>query len=246
VESFKALWAPLLIDNHELLQKVATSPVADEMLRGTEARGVVGLAIVPSDLRRFLGRERPLISLDAFRGARVATTSDTEAEVLRALGAIPRLDERSPGVSLAEGRIDGVEAGGVYIPNNGYPLLAPYVPANVALFSRTDVIAINRDAFERLTADQRSALRGAARMAVEAQRTLADQETRLLRGLCTLGSKFAVATDAQLAALARAEQPVYNDLARDPGVRRFLEQIQTIKRGTAPEPPLKIPTGCLA
>jgi TRAP-type C4-dicarboxylate transport system substrate-binding protein len=246
VSSFKALWAPFLIDTHELLWKVATSPIAAEMLRGIEARGVVGLAVVPGDLRRFLGRERPLVSLGAFRGARVAAYSETAAEALRALGAIPRIDERLPGVSLAQRRIDGVEAGGVYIANNGYPLLAPYVPANVVVFPRTDVIAVNRDVFDRLTAEQRSALRGAAHAAVEAQRTLADDETRILRDVCRLGARLGVATDAQLAALATAERPVYDELARDPEVRGYLDEIQALKRGTAPEPALKIPAGCAA
>jgi TRAP-type C4-dicarboxylate transport system substrate-binding protein len=246
VASFRALWAPFVVTSHALLWKIVSSLVAREMLRGTEKRGVVGLALVPVDLRRVLGRERPLVSLAAFRGARVATYSPTEAEVLRALGAIPRLDVAPVDNSLRERRIDGVEAGAFYILVNGYAHTAPYVPANVVLFARTDVIAINKRAFDGLTPGQRASLREAARQTVRAQRHLGDTETQLLEGLCELGARFGVATKAQLAQLEEAERPVYDELARDPEVRGYLEQIQAIKRRTAPDPPLKIPAGCAA
>jgi TRAP-type C4-dicarboxylate transport system substrate-binding protein len=243
VESFRALWAPFLITSHALLWKVVTSRVASEMLQATEARGVTSLAIVPRDLRRILGRT-PLVSVPAFHGVRVATNSHDEAEVLRALGAIPRLDEVDPVASLGERRIDGVEAGGAIIPLHGYTRLTPYVPVNVVLFPRTDVISINKRVFDDLTTEERSALREGARLAVQAQRALADQEAGLLRGLCQLGGKLVVASGVQLAQLREAERPVYDALARDPRVRPYLDQIQAMKRGTPPEPPLKIPRGC--
>jgi TRAP-type C4-dicarboxylate transport system substrate-binding protein len=243
VESFRALWAPFLITSHALLWKVVTSPVATEMLQATEVRGVTSLAIVPRDLRRILGKT-PLVSIAAFRGVRVATNSHDEAEVLRALGAIPRLHEVYPPASLSERRIDAVEAGGPVIPMHGYTRLAPYVPANVVLFPRTDVISINKRVFDGLTPEERSALREGARLAVQAQRDLADQETGILRGLCQLGGKLVVASGAQLAQLREAERPVYNELARDPRVRPYLDQIEAMKRGTPPDPPLKIPRGC--
>jgi TRAP-type C4-dicarboxylate transport system substrate-binding protein len=244
VASFRALWAPFVITSHALLWKVVTSPLAEKMLRGTEARGVIGLTLVPSDLRRILGRGRPLVSLAAFRGARVAAYSQAEAEALRALGAIPRLDEADLPVSLREGRVDGLEVGGYNLVNNPWVAVAPYVSANVVLFPRTDVIAINKRAFDRLTPEQRSALREAGRLALEAQRDLADQETEILQAVCSLGGKLVRATRVQLAQLVEAERPVNDRLARDPAVRPYLEQIEAMKRQTPPEPPLKIPAGC--
>jgi C4-dicarboxylate-binding protein DctP len=244
VAAFRALWAPFLITSHALLWKVVTSPLAQTMLRSMEPRGMVGLALVPSDLRRILGRERPLVSLAAFRGARVATNSEAEAAPLRALGAIPRLDEVVPAAGLRARRLDGVETGGSFLAGNGFTFVAPYVPANVVLFPRTDVIAINKRAFDGLTPEQRAVLREAGRRAVASQGDVADQDNEVLQGVCDLGGKLVVARAAQLAELVKAERPVNDALARDRVVRPYLEQIEAMKRDTPPEPPLKIPDRC--
>jgi hypothetical protein len=51
VNSFQALLAPFLIDNPTLEQRVPESDLAGEMLVGISRLGLVGLAMLPTDLR---------------------------------------------------------------------------------------------------------------------------------------------------------------------------------------------------
>ena len=51
VRSLRALQAPFLITSYDLLNRVLTGPLGPEMLRGVRQAGVVGLALVPGELR---------------------------------------------------------------------------------------------------------------------------------------------------------------------------------------------------
>jgi hypothetical protein len=55
IDSFQALLAPLLIDNPTLGRRALESDLATQMLAGTDELGLVGLAVLPTDLRKPLG-----------------------------------------------------------------------------------------------------------------------------------------------------------------------------------------------
>src|SRR5206468_1685682 len=89
VQSFRALQTPFLVTGYELMSRIATGAVARDTLASLDKIGLVGLGLVPTELRRPLGR-RPLVSSADFRGARIRViTSPTSMLDLRALGAIP-------------------------------------------------------------------------------------------------------------------------------------------------------------
>src|SRR4051812_33028775 len=71
VKSFQALQAPFLVTNYALLDRVLTSPLANEMLAGLKRQHVVGIALLPGLLRHPVGLRGPLVSLADFRRARV-------------------------------------------------------------------------------------------------------------------------------------------------------------------------------
>jgi TRAP-type C4-dicarboxylate transport system substrate-binding protein len=52
VDGFQPLVAPLLIDNPTLERRVLESDLAAQMLAGTGKLGLVGLAVLPTDLRK--------------------------------------------------------------------------------------------------------------------------------------------------------------------------------------------------
>src|SRR5829696_8784835 len=64
VTSFQPLLAPLLIDNQTLEQGVLESDLAGQMLAGTSKLGLVGLAVLPTNLRKPLGLSRPLMAVE--------------------------------------------------------------------------------------------------------------------------------------------------------------------------------------
>src|SRR5947209_11607434 len=71
VQSFRALVAPMLIDSYALEQRVLTSGLPAEMLRGVGNQHVAGLAVLPGLLRKPLGISRLLRDPQDFAGARI-------------------------------------------------------------------------------------------------------------------------------------------------------------------------------
>ena len=234
VTSFQALLAPLLIDNPTLERRVLESDLAGELLAGTGKLDLVGLAVLPTDLRKPLGLSRPLVGVEDYRGARIGVREGGVAKAtFTALGATPVATV--PGGPL--GGLDGIEADLGVIRGNGYDQQAKAVTANVTLWPKPVTVVINRKVFESLTAGQQDALRGVGPAVVSRQldflRGLNEEDRGIL---CRRGLRFVRASDRDLAALRRTVQPVYDRLDRNAQTRSLLRQIQAMKRETAAAP----------
>jgi TRAP-type C4-dicarboxylate transport system substrate-binding protein len=234
VTSFQALLAPLLIDNPTLEQRVLESDLAGQLLAGTGKLDLVGLAVLPTRLRKPLGLSRPLVGVEDYRGARIGVREGEVAKAtFTALGATPV--EYVPGGPLVG--LDGIEADLGVIKGNEYDQQAKAVTANVTLWPKPVTVVINRKVFKSLTASQQDALRQAGSAAVWRQldflRGLTDEDRGIL---CRRGLRFMRASDRDLAALRRAVQPVYDTIARNPQTRSFLRRIQAMKHETAATP----------
>jgi TRAP-type C4-dicarboxylate transport system substrate-binding protein len=248
LDSFQALLAPFLIDNQTLEQRVLNSELTGQMLAGTGRLGLVGLAALPTDLRKPLGLSRPLVAVKDYRGARIGVR---EGEVAKAtfatLGATPV--GYVPGGPLSG--LDGVELGLGTIRGNEYDQQATAVTANVTFWPRTVTVVMNRRAFESLTPSQRDALQQAGSSVVARQLAFRQgEEGRDLKILCRRGLRFVRASDQELAALRRAVQPVYRQLERNAVTRSLLQQIRMMKHQTpataAPHAPTCSPSASAA
>jgi C4-dicarboxylate-binding protein DctP len=231
VLAFRALQAPFLITGYDLLHRIATGPVGRELLASLDRNGVVGLGLVPDELRRALGR-RPLASPGAFRGARIRIAdSPTTVAALRALGAIPvtGLTARTAGTALAQRRLDGVESSAEYINDNGYAAHARFLAANLPLFAKTQTIAVTKRVFDELSPADRAALRAAA-AATAAHADPTRRERGEVQGLCEQGLRLMTARPADVAALKREAAPVYRMLERDAATRAAIAAIERLKR----------------
>ncbi len=231
VSSFRALQAPFLITDYTLQRRVATGPIAGEMLRGLARIGLVGLGLVPYELRRPLGR-RPLLSAADYRGARIRVmTSPTSALDLRALGATPvtKLTSEQVGPALGKGRLDGVESSTFFIDSNGYTNDARYLPSNLALFAKLQTIVIGARVFDRLSTEERAALRAAAAATVRHADPAAAERAELKR-LCDQGLRLVTATPAELSSLRLATAHAYAALERDPLTKKEIAEIKRLKQ----------------
>jgi TRAP-type C4-dicarboxylate transport system substrate-binding protein len=228
VDSFQALLAPLLIDNQTLEQRVLESELASAMLAGVDRLGLVGLAVLPTGLRKPLGLRRPLVTVQDYRDARIAVT---EGEVARAtfvaLGATP---VRYPsGGSLSA--FDGAELGLNPINGNGYDRGAHSLTANVTFWPKPVTIVANRKLFDSLTTGQQDALRRAGSSVISRQvKSLQELNIEDRSSLCRRQLHFVHASTQDLAALRRAVQPVHDDIGRNPASRSHLQRILTMKR----------------
>jgi TRAP-type C4-dicarboxylate transport system substrate-binding protein len=229
VTSFQALLAPFLIDNQTLEQRVLESELAGQMLAGTNELGLVGLAVLPTDLRKPLGLSRPLVAAEDYRGARIGVREGEVAKAtFAALGATPV--GYVPGGPLSG--LDGVELGLETIEGNEYDKQAKGVTANVTFWPKTVTVVMNRKAFESLTASQQNALRQPGASVIGPQlKLMQDVNNGEARdSLCQRGLRFLRANKQDLAQLRQAVQPVYDTLERNAETRSFLQRILAMKR----------------
>jgi len=249
--TFAALQAPFLITNYALLRKVLVGSVGRGMLAGTRRSGVRTLGLVAVDLHVPLGARRPFVSAADFRGAnvRVPSNSALTSAILETLDgkAVPVASGPDEFVALQSGALDAALSSFLYVFGNGYYRAAKYLTANLAFFPYVGSFGVNEKVFEALTPAERSIL---TRAAAEATRKsfvgLRTRDQQLMGLMCRAGLKIATSTSAQLAALRRAEQPVYANLETNRPTAARIVKIQTLKRKTKPTPPLRIPVGCAA
>jgi len=234
----------LLIDNPALERRVLESDLAGQMLAGTSKLGLVGLAVLPTELRKPLGLTRPLVRAKDYRGARMGVREGEVAKAtFTALGARPV--PTIPGGPI--GGLDGIDIDLGGIKGGGYEQQAKALTANVTLWPRPVTVVINRTVFESLTAAQQDALRQAGTVAVSRQLDLFQGLNDGARDiLCQRGLRFVRASDRDLAGLRRAVQPVYDQLEANAETRSLLQRIQAMKhesRATAtPDAPACAPS----
>jgi TRAP-type C4-dicarboxylate transport system substrate-binding protein len=242
VTSLQALHAPFLVDSTRLLDRVLTSDLADDMLAGLDRAGVVGLALLPEDLRHPFGFERPLRTLEDFRGRGVrAPLSEVAYATLRSLGAEPRdLVGRAFTTAVRDGSVVGMESGFALASSSApRPVV---VAANVSLYPKVNALVTNGEAWEHLTGAQRDALRSAARRTLLRVMESSVPEAEAAQRFCARGGRVVLARPGDLAAMARSVQPVYAALERDPATRQQIARIRELKREPAPAEPA--PTAC--
>jgi TRAP-type C4-dicarboxylate transport system substrate-binding protein len=226
VTSFQALLAPFLIDNPTLERRVVESDLMGEMLAGTNKLGLVGLEVIPKDLRKPLGVARPLVTVKDYRGARIGVREGEVAKAtFKALGA-------TPVPSIPKKPLDGLDGldGGI---GTNVDLETKAVTSNVTLWPRPMTLVINRKTFESLTPSQQEALQTAGSAVLSRQFDYAQALRAEDEGTeCRRGFPFVHASNQDLAALRRAVQPVYDQLERDAGTKSFLQRILAMKHET--------------
>jgi len=159
---------------------------------------------------------------------------------LRALGATPVWFPALGPVT----RLDGVEQSIGNLQTLPYDQVRRYLTGNVVLWPRPLVIFANGKAFASLTPVQQRILQNAVTGDVAAETAFVrSNELTATADMCRSRQiRFVTATAADLTALRRAVQPVYNQLSRDPVTRREIVQIEAMRSHTAPEPPPRCPS----
>jgi TRAP-type C4-dicarboxylate transport system substrate-binding protein len=240
ITSFDALHLPFLIDNYRLEQTVLESTLPETMLERLNQLGLVGLGILPGELRRVVGVRKPLLKASDFRGLTFGTTPARAAlATIRLLGGKP-----VPFLILDSiRRFDGFDFPITSFDGNEYDLQARYITTNLAFWPRPFVIFMNKAAYDQLAPSQRSLLRDAARAAIPgAADYTRGAELQAMKALCLRGhTRFVRASAAELAQLRAAVQPVLASV--DPETRRYEHAIEQIKQklGAPPQEPPSCP-----
>ena len=244
IKSFRALQAPFLITSIRLLNRVVASPLAGEMIGSlTKNGGVVGLALLPDFLRHPVGMGRAFVKPRDFVGARIRIQpSRVTTAVIRALGARPvSISNDDIGLAIDQKRVDAQEVSMLNSPGGSV------ATENVVFFGKALTLFANRDAYRRLSDDQRRVIRDAAADTLRFALAHHPPDSDIAKGYCFDRRRIVFATAADVNVLVRKEHPVYRWLESDPQTKRFIEQIEAMKRTTAPDPTVTsatIPAAC--
>jgi TRAP-type C4-dicarboxylate transport system substrate-binding protein len=213
VTSYDALTAPFLIDSYDLLERVLNSEVVDEMAAGLSPIGLVGLGVMPGQLRWVLGRTRSFVEPASFVGATIGISRSAVArDTFAALGASTK--DLFAGESIAA--IDGVEAHLTSILGNGYAGPGAALNAATPLWPRPIVVFVSKARFDQLTIAQRAMLRRALRAATASTIIkIQARDAEDLATLCRQGISLVASTDRERDELRQAVAPVIDAMRAD-------------------------------
>ena len=234
VKSLQPYVAPFAVDSYALQREVLHSALQERMLGGVERLDLVGIALLPGELRKPVGLSRPLVEARDYRGATIATRlSELGLRTFRALGATG--EAIVPGSDTSP--FDGFETDitGLQDDYDGAPRT---LAANVNLWPRALVIVMNAEAYERLSEDQQEALRAAGRAATDpALQHIREREREALGIVCRRAEPILrSATRSQLEGLRTATSSLARTLERDPESRAIVRQIAAMRPEVEPEP----------
>ncbi len=234
IDTFQAMQVPFLIDSYALEEEVLSSDIPGKMLEGLHPASLVGLAVLPGELRKPLGLTRALVSASDYRGARVGLRPGKVAEAtMDALGATPVA--YVPGETSS---LDGLEAHLGVISGDHYDRNATELTGNVNFWPKASAVFINSTAADALNAQQRDWLREAGPRSLSQWPPCPSAQCDSGAGdiLCNRGLTVESATPDQMAQLREKVQPVYEDLERSPQTRAFIEEITKMRDGIGDVP----------
>ncbi|MGE0347085.1 MAG: TRAP transporter substrate-binding protein [Gemmatimonadales bacterium] len=248
VNCFDALQALGLITRYDLEREVITGSIGQEMLACTSSIGLQGLGIHEGGLRKPLGATKALNSPADFKGLAIRTPeSSVLEEGIRALGADPTaIPFPDTYAALRDGTVDGMEANLGLIQTVKYYEVADFLTMNVNLWPFPTVLVMNQEKFDALTAEQQTAITDAAANIGGFSIDFFEAPSEIVQTLCDEGLKLSIASDADLAAMAKVSETVISQMsAADAQTGDFIQQIQAVKDGLpAPPAPAALPDGC--
>ena len=226
VTTLDPLVAPFVIQTPAEQERVLMNrSIVLRLLSGLRRLNLVGIAILPGDIRYLLGVSRLLRTVTDLRGATIGIRpSRLAAATMQSLGARPR-------GFVAGGTLrglDGAEQDLFSIVGNGYDRQAKGLTINLPLWPRSQVIAMGATSFTKLSADERSILAQAARSSLDpATRRLEQSQRDAYQALCAnVNFKLITAHPADVARIEQLAAGPVNAVRRDYLVRSLLRAVR--------------------
>jgi TRAP-type C4-dicarboxylate transport system substrate-binding protein len=242
VTSLRALHAPFLVTSEVLVEQIVTGPVGEQMLAGLDRAGVVGLALLPENLRHPFAYGKPIRGPGDYAGAAVRSPrSDLSYRMFTALGARPDdYPGDSFGTAVETGEVAAAESAFAWADTLHAPTIAT---GNVTFYPKVNTLVVNANTWKALTGEQQTILRDAARGTRDWAIQNVTPDTEAAKEFCGRAGTVVLASPTDLAALEHAVQPVYTELQQDPQTTSHIDQIRTLK-AASPSTTASLPTAC--
>ncbi|MDA7417452.1 TRAP transporter substrate-binding protein [Xenophilus arseniciresistens] len=219
---------PFLFDSIAHMRKTLDGPVGDEILKGCEHEGLVGLAFYDSGARSIYAK-KPVKTVADTKGLKIRVQqSDLWVALVSAMGAnATPMPAGEVYTALKTGLIDAAENN---IPS--YEGFKHYEA--VKFYSHTEhsmapeVLVISKTVFDKMSKADQDMFRAAAKESVKFQRQKWDeQEAKALDIVVKAGST--IVKDVDKASFKAVMQPVYDKFITTPDLKRLVKAVQDNK-----------------
>ena len=232
IKDFEVFDLPFLLPNEAALRKVTEGPLGQAMLKKLEPKGMIGLAYWDNGFKE-MSANKPLRMPDDYKGLkfRIQSSKVLEAQ-FRALGAVPQVMAFSEVYqALQTGVVDGQEN----TPSNMYTQKFYEVQKYTTLTNHGYigyVVVVNKKFWDGLPADVRGQLEKAMHEATVYSNKIA--ETENAEGLDEIKksgkTQIIVPTPAEVAAMRKAMEPLYQDMASRVG-KQLIDDVLKATQG---------------
>ena len=219
---------PVLFDSIDHMRKTLDGPIGEEILKGCESQGLVGLAFYDSGARSIYAK-KPVRTLADAKGLKIRVQqSDLWVSLIAAMGAnATPMPTGEVYTALKTGLIDAAENN---IPS--YEGFKHYEAVKV--YSHTEhsmapeMLVMSKAVFDKLSPAEQTMFRNAAKESVKFQRQKWDeQEAKALDVVVKAGSQ--IVKDVDKASFKAAMAPVYAKFITTPDLQRLVKAVQDNK-----------------
>ena len=219
---------PFLFDSIDHMRKTLDGPIGEEILKGCESQGLVGLAFYDSGARSIYAK-KPVRTLADAKGLKIRVQqSDLWVSLIAAMGAnATPMPTGEVYTALKTGLIDAAENN---IPS--YEGFKHYEAVKV--YSHTEhsmapeMLVMSKAVFDKLSPAEQTMFRNAAKESVKFQRQKWDeQEAKALDVVVKAGSQ--IVKDVDKASFKAAMAPVYAKFITTPDLQRLVKAVQDTK-----------------
>jgi tripartite ATP-independent transporter DctP family solute receptor len=219
---------PFLFNSVQHMRKVLDGPIGDEILKGCEHQGLVGLAFYDSGARSIYAK-KPVRTLADAKGLKIRVQqSDLWVAVANAMGAnATPMPTAEVYTALKTGVIDAAE-------NNepSYEGFKHYEAVKVYSYTEhsmaPEMLVISKAFFDKLSPAEQAMFRETAKESVKFQRQKWDEQTAKATDI-VVKSGAQLVKDVKKAEFQNAMKPVYAKFITTPDLQRLVKAAQDTK-----------------
>ena len=228
VPEVKILDVPFLFRDYGHARAVLDGPIGQELLQKFDARGIKALAWGENGFRHMTNSKRPVNGPDDLKGLKMRTMENpVHVQAYKGFGIIPTpMAFSEVFTALQQGTVDGQENPLSVITSAKFDQVQKYLTLTGHVYSPC-VFLMNKEAFDKLSAADRTAFLEAAKEGVKANRLRVDSDEKL--AVADLRAKGMTVVDQVDKTRYQATlTPVYADFEKQFG-KANLDRIRNVK-----------------
>jgi tripartite ATP-independent transporter DctP family solute receptor len=228
VPEVKILDVPFLFRDYGHARAVLDGPIGQELLQKFDARGIKALAWGENGFRHMTNSKRAVNGPEDLKGLKMRTMENpVHVQAYKGFGIIPTpMAFSEVFTALQQGTVDGQENPLSVITSAKFDQVQKYLTLAGHVYS-PGVFLMNKEAFDKLSAADKTAFVDAAREGVKANRLRVDSDEKI--AVADLRAKgMSVVDQVDKARYQAALAPVYADFEKQFG-KANLDRIRNVK-----------------